>query len=103
VIRTWDAGGEGWEERSHCVGVGERNFVSCSRDRETERERQRETFWHLPCPAVKLHCWIKRAAAAGCKNNASASINLLVRASGIATAVFNRNEEIMKKGMDTIN
>jgi hypothetical protein len=60
--------------------------MSCSR----QRERERETFWHLPCPAVKLHCLVGRPARAGCKNSASASIYLLANAK---KADFNRNKE----------
>ena len=64
--------------------------------RETERER--ETLWHLPCPAVKLHCWVNRAAAARCKNRASASINLLAKAFAIPTTGFSRNKGNNEKG-----
>jgi len=36
VIRTWDTGRRGLGERSHCVGVGNCNFVSCSREIERD-------------------------------------------------------------------
>jgi hypothetical protein len=80
VIRTWDARRRLRRKKSLCVGVGNCNFVCCSR--EMERDRSFGT-----CLVLQLSCiaWLAELRRAEGKNRASDWFNLRAKVSGLPT------------------